>query len=288
MERVTFLTPPTTTGERKGEFVEASSPGDKPALLRVEGLLKDFGGLRAIDHCSFSVREGTITGLIGPNGAGKTTMFNVITGFFQPDASHVFLGGDDITGLAPNEIFAKGLCRTFQIPREHQSMSVIENLMLVAPGQLGERFWNCWVRPGEVRRQEEEIRARAEEVLRFVELTHVADEYAGKLSGGQKKLLELARTLMTEPKIVLLDEPAAGVNRTLMKRLSENIETLRRERGITFLLIEHDMNLVMSLCDPVIVMSEGRRLMEGHPEEVQRDSRVLEAYLGGQYAAAEG
>lgn len=265
-----------------------STTGGKQPLLRVEGLVKDFGGLRAIDHCSFGVQEGTITGLIGPNGAGKTTMFNVITGFFQPDAGQVFLDDDDITALAPHEVFARGMCRTFQIPREHQSMTVIENLMLVARGQLGETFWNCWIRPGMVRRQEEEIRARADEVLRYVELTHVAHEYAGKLSGGQKKLLELARTLMTEPKIVLLDEPAAGVNRTLMKKLSANIETLRRERGITFLLIEHDMNMVMNLCDPVIVMSEGRRLMEGRPEEVQRDPRVLEAYLGGQYATAEG
>lgn len=264
----------------------AENAGD--GLLEVRSLVKDFDGLRAVDHCSFSVREGTITGLIGPNGAGKTTLFNVITGFFQPDAGHVFLGGEDVTGFAPNRLFDKGLCRTFQIPREHLSMSVLENLMLVAPGQLGERFWNCWLRPADVRRQEEEIRARAMDVLGFVDLTHVADEYAGKLSGGQKKLLELARTLMTEPRIVLLDEPAAGVNRTLMKRLSENIETLRRERGITFLLIEHDMNLVMNLCDPVIVMSEGSRLMEGRPEDVQRDTRVLEAYLGGQYAAAEG
>jgi branched-chain amino acid transport system ATP-binding protein len=268
--------------------LETAATNAGGGLLEVRRLVKDFDGLRAVDHCSFGVRQGTITGLIGPNGAGKTTLFNVITGFFQPDAGHVFLGGEDVTGFAPNELFAKGLCRTFQIPREHLSMSVLENLMLVAPSQLGERFWNCWLRPAAVRRQEEEIRARALDVLRFVDLTHVADEYAGRLSGGQKKLLELARTLMTEPRIVLLDEPAAGVNRTLMKRLSENIETLRRERGITFLLIEHDMNLVMNLCDPVIVMSEGRRLMEGRPEEVQRDPRVLEAYLGGQYAAAEG
>lgn len=255
-------------------------------LLEVRGLVKSFGGLRAIDGCSFSVDAGTITGLIGPNGAGKTTMFNVVTGFFRPDAGRITLDGVDITSLAPHEIFAKGLCRTFQIPREHQSMSVLENLMLVASGQSGERFWNCWLRPGKVREEEEVIRARAMEVLRFVDLTHVAGEYAGKLSGGQKKLVELARTLMTDPKIVLLDEPGAGVNRTLMKRLTENIETLRRERKITFLLIEHDMDLVMRLCDPVIVMSEGRRLMQGRPEEVQNDPRVLEAYLGGQYAAA--
>jgi len=275
-------------GIGREERLGSAAPGTGAALLEVRRLVKDFEGLRAVDHCSFAVREGTITGLIGPNGAGKTTLFNVITGFYQPDAGQVLLGGDDVTGFSPDQLFAKGLCRTFQIPREHLSMSVLENLMLVAPNQLGESFWNCWIRPGEVRRQEEAIRDRAMEVLRFVDLTHVADEYAGKLSGGQKKLLELARTLMTEPKIVLLDEPAAGVNRTLMKRLSENIKTLRRERGITFLLIEHDMNLVMSLCDPVIVMSEGRRLMEGRPEEVQRDPRVLEAYLGGQYAAVEG
>jgi branched-chain amino acid transport system ATP-binding protein len=268
--------------------VESVAPNDSVELLEVRDLVKDFDGVRAVDHCSFSVQEGTITGLIGPNGAGKTTLFNVVTGFIQPDSGHVRLGAEDITGLAPHRVFEKRLCRTFQIPREHVSMSVLENLMLVAPNQAGERFWNCWLRAGEVRRQEEEIRERAMEVLRFVDLDRLAGEYAGKLSGGQKKLLELARTLMTEPKIVLLDEPGAGVNRTLLKRLSDNIRHLCRERGITFLLIEHDMDLVMNLCDPVIVMSEGRRLMEGHPEVVLRDPRVLEAYLGGQYAAAEG
>src|SRR3546814_513505 len=162
------------------------------------------------------------------------------------------------------------------------------DLILVASGQAGERFWNCWLRPGLVRRQERAIRDRALEVLDFVDLTRLKDEYAGRLSGGQKKLLELARTLMAEPRLVLLDEPGAGVNRTLMRRLAENIEYLCRERGITFLLIEHDMDLVMSLCDPVIVMSEGRRLMEGSPDEVRHDQRVLNAYLGGQYGAAEG
>jgi branched-chain amino acid transport system ATP-binding protein len=163
---------------------------------------------------------------------------------------------------------------------------VLENLMLVVGGQSGEQFWNCWLRPGRVRRQERAIRDQAYEVMEFVDLARLAHEYAGRLSGGQKKLLELARTLMAEPRLVLLDEPAAGVNRTLMKRLAENIEHLRRERGITFLLIEHDMDLVMELCDPVIVMSEGRRLMQGRPEEVRRDPQVLEAYLGGQYGAA--
>ena len=261
-------------------------PAQTPPVLEVRDLVKNFGGLRAIDHCSLSVREGTITGLIGPNGAGKTTLFNLITGFFQPDSGRVLADGHDITSLPPHGVFRRGICRTFQIPREHGTMTVLENLMLVATDQAGERFWNCWFRPGLVRRQEHEIRDRAMEVLEFVNLTHLTHEYAGRLSGGQKKLLELARTLMAEPRLVLLDEPAAGVNRTLMKRLVENIEYLRRERGITFLLIEHDMNLVMELCDPVIVMSEGHRLMEGRPEEVRRDPRVLEAYLGGQYGTA--
>ncbi len=261
-------------------------PAQKAPVLEVRDLVKNFGGLRAIDHCSLSVREGTITGLIGPNGAGKTTLFNLITGFLQPDSGRVLADGQDITSLPPHGVFRRGICRTFQIPREHGTMTVLENLMLVAPDQAGEQFWNCWLRPGLVRRQEREIRDRAMEVLEFVDLARLAHEYAGRLSGGQKKLLELARTLMANPRLVLLEEPAAGVNRTLMKKLAENIEYLRRERGITFLLIEHDMDLVMELCNPVIVMSEGRRLMEGRPEEVRRDPRVLEAYLGGQYGAA--
>jgi branched-chain amino acid transport system ATP-binding protein len=262
------------------------APGAE-VLLGVYDLSKRFGGLQAIDGASFEVRRGTITGLIGPNGAGKTTMFATITGFHQPDSGRVLLGGEDITGLPPHRIFAKKLCRTFQIPREHGGMTVLENLMLVPPQQVGERFWNAWLRPGSVRRQEAEIRDKALEVLDFVSLTHLKDEYAANLSGGQKKLLELARTLMADPEIVLLDEPGAGVNPTLMKRLTERIETLCRDRGITFLLIEHDMDMVMSLCDPVIVMSEGRKLMEGPPKAVRTDPRVLEAYLGGQYGVAE-
>jgi branched-chain amino acid transport system ATP-binding protein len=257
----------------------SAASGTGAALLEVRRLVKDFEGLRAVDHCSFSVREGTITGLIGPNGAGKTTLFNVITGFYQPDSGQVLLGGEDVTGLTPDKLFAKGLCRTFQIPREHLSMSVLENLMLVAPDQLGESFWNCWFRPGEVRRQEEEIRARAMEVLRFVDLTHVADEYAGKLSGGQKKLLELARTLMTEPKIVLLDEPAAGVNRTLLNDLLEAVGRLR-DAGKTVLLVEHDMKVVMGLCETVFVLDHGEKIAEGPPGAIQTDERVIEAYFG--------
>ncbi|WP_372611106.1 ABC transporter ATP-binding protein [Halomonas sp.] len=269
----------------------ASSPavndGDQgDTLLSVRDLSKRFGGLQAINRASFDVARGTITGLIGPNGAGKTTLFGAITGFHRPDSGRVILKGHDITGLEPHAIFAHKLCRTFQIPREHQSMTVLENLMLVPPQQIGERFWNAWLRPSAVRAQEKQIHDQALEVMEFVSLAHLKDEYAGNLSGGQKKLLELARTLMAEPDIVLLDEPAAGVNRTLMKKLAQNIEYLRRERGITFLLIEHDMDLVMSLCDPVIVMSEGTKLMQGPPDAVRTDKRVLEAYLGARHGAA--
>lgn len=276
----------TTPQPPPGADERTPAPGGD-ALLEVQALSKRFGGLQAIDRCTLEVRRGTITGLIGPNGAGKTTLFGAITGFHRPDTGRVVFQGEDITALAPHEIFAKKLCRTFQIPREHKGLTVLENLMLVPPGQVGERFWNAWFRPGAVRRQEQAIRDKAREVLEFVNLAPLEHDYAANLSGGQKKLLELARTLMADPDLVLLDEPGAGVNRTLMKRLSENIEFLRRERGITFLLIEHDMDLVMSLCNPVIVMSEGRKLMEGPPDAVRTDPRVLEAYLGGQYAAAE-
>jgi branched-chain amino acid transport system ATP-binding protein len=260
------------------------TPGD--VILDVQDISKSFGGLRAVDHCSFNVRRGTITGLIGPNGAGKTTVFNSITGFIPPDSGRITFLGQDITGQRPDQIFARGLCRTFQIPREHGTMSVLENLMLVPANQVGENIWNALFRRGQVRRQEDEIRAKALEVLEYLQLTHVQDEYAANLSGGQKKLLEMGRMLMADPQLILLDEPAAGVNRTLLKNISSNIEYLSRERGITFLLIEHDMNMVMGLCDPVIVMSEGRKLVEGAPEEVRGNKEVLEAYLGGQYAAA--
>ncbi len=265
----------------------AAPPGGR-ILLEVQGLVREFDSLRALDGADLVVREDTITGLIGPNGAGKTTLFNVVTGFYLAQGGRVIFNGRDITNLPPHRIFRHGLCRTFQIPREHASMSVLENLMLVPGGQQGERLMSAWLRPGAVRRQERANRAKALEVLEFVELAHLRDEYARNLSGGQKKLLELARTLMTDPTLVLLDEPGAGVNPTLMQRLTDNIRYLNRERGITFLVIEHDMDMIMSLCNPVIVMSEGRQLMSGSPEEVRNDPRVLEAYLGGQYAAAEG
>jgi len=252
-------------------------------MLEVKGLYKSFGGLMAISDCSLKVEEGSITGLIGPNGAGKTTLFNVITGHFKPDKGEITFMGEDIAGLPPHQIFKRKMYRTFQITREFGRMTVLENLMVMPEGQAGEKIWNTWLRPGTVMRQEKEIAEKALEVLEFVELIDLKDEYAESLSGGQKKLLELARSMMADPKMVLLDEPAAGVNRTLMGKLISNIRKLCEEKNITFFLVEHNMDLVMSLCNPVIVMSEGRKLAEGNPEEVRKNKSVLEAYLGGQY-----
>jgi branched-chain amino acid transport system ATP-binding protein len=251
------------------------------AILEVRDLVKTFGGLIVLNHCSFQVRRGTITGLIGPNGAGKTTLFNVLTGFIKPEGGQVLFNSRDITGLAPHQLFRHGLCRTFQIPREFREMTVLENLMLIPHGQLGERLWYPWFRPTLVRQQEAKIRDQALEVLTAVRLIGLRDEYARTLSGGQKKLLELARTMMADPELLLLDEPGAGVNPSLMDELAEYILHLARDRGVTILLIEHDMDLVLRLCDPVIVLSEGRPLVEGPFEVVVKDPRVLEAYLGG-------
>jgi branched-chain amino acid transport system ATP-binding protein len=252
-------------------------------MLKVEGVVKNFGGLAAVRGCSLDVHEGSITGLIGPNGAGKTTLFNLITGHYKPDQGRIIFQGEDINGLAPHLIFQKKIYRTFQISREFSQMTVLENLMFVPEGQIGEKIWNTWFRPSAVRKQERVIKEKALEVLEFVELIDMKDEYAGSLSGGQKKLLELAKSLMADPKMVLLDEPGAGVNPSLMRKLIANIRKLCEEKNITFFLIEHDMNLVMNLCNPVIVMSEGKKLAEGKPEEIKKDERVLEAYLGGQY-----
>jgi branched-chain amino acid transport system ATP-binding protein len=253
------------------------------AILEVDGLTKSFGGVFAVDGCTLSVRRQTITGLIGPNGAGKTTLFNLITGFEKPDAGQILLRQERIDGLPPHRVFHKGVVRTFQIPRELKAMTVTENLLLVPPDQAGESIWNPWLFSFRVSRQEEKNYEKAMEVLEFVNLVHLRDEYAANLSGGQRKLLELARTLMCDPALILLDEPGAGVNRALMKQLVDGIETLCHERGITIFVIEHDMDLVTRLCNPVIVMSEGKKLAEGSPEEVKQDKQVLEAYLGGQY-----
>ena len=250
-------------------------------LLQVRDAAKDFGGVRAVDNCTLDVKRGTITGLIGPNGAGKTTLFNLISGAIPPSGGRIIFDGVEIQGMKMHQTFARGLMRTFQIPREMKGMTVLENLMVVPARQTGEHLWASWMMPWRVSRQEREIEDRAMETLEFVRLSHLSDEYAGNLSTGQKKLLELARTLMAEPKMVLLDEPAAGINRTLLGDLAADIRRACEERGVTFMLIEHDMDLVAQLCDPVIVMANGSVIAEGTPHEVQNDPQVLDVYLGG-------
>ena len=261
----------------------APAPAAGEVILATRDLTRSFGGLSAVSGCSLEVRKGTITGLIGPNGAGKTTLFNLVTGFLKPSAGEIVFQGRHIEGRSPQDVFSHGMVRTFQVPREYKSMTVLENLVMVPAGQSGEQFWNAWFLPRRVGRQENENIDRALEVLDYVQLSHLRDEYAGNLSGGQKKLLEFARTLMAEPRMILLDEPGAGVNRVLLQKLTTYIEQLRDSLGITFFIIEHDMDLVARLCNPVIVMSEGRVIMEGSPEEVRSNEQVLEAYLGGQF-----
>ncbi len=249
-------------------------------MIRVENLHMHFGGIHAVDGVSLDIKQGTITGLIGPNGAGKTTLFNVIAGLFAPTSGKVFLDDVDITGLKPHELFARGLLRTFQIAHEFSTLTVRENLMMVPDHQAGESLVDTWLRPAKVRAQEEEIRARADEVIEFLEIPQVADEIAGNLSGGQKKLLELGRTMMVDAKIVFLDEVGAGVNRTLLNTIGDAIQRLNTERGYTFCMIEHDMDFIGRMCDPVIVMAEGQVLAEGTPDEVTSNDDVIEAYLG--------
>ncbi len=249
-------------------------------MITVTDIVMAFGGFRAVDGASLTIPEGSITGLVGPNGAGKTTLFNVIAGNLRPTSGTVSMAGEDITGLPPHALFHLGLLRTFQIAHEFSSMTVRENLMTVPPGQLGESLWNTWFRRRAIAAQEREIAERADEVLDFLTIDHLADEKAGNLSGGQKKLLELGRTMMTDARIVFLDEVGAGVNRTLLATVGDAIERLNRERGYTFCMIEHDMEFIGRLCDPVIVMAEGHVLAEGTIDEIKANEAVIEAYLG--------
>ena len=250
-------------------------------MISVEHVSMSFGGIRAVQDCSLTVAKGSITGLIGPNGAGKSTLFNCIAGLYRPTAGRIMLDGIDITGKKPHELFHLGVARTFQVAHEFSNMPVIENLMLVPAGQSGEKLLSACLAWGRVRDEEAKLRQRAEEVIDFLRLGAVRYERAGNLSGGQKKLLELGRVMMAEPKVVLLDEVGAGVNRTLLAELATDIERLNRERGYTFFVIEHDMDLIARLCDPVIVMAAGRVLTQGKMSDIRKDSRVVEAYFGG-------
>jgi branched-chain amino acid transport system ATP-binding protein len=248
-------------------------------LLVVGGVQKRFGGLRALDGVSIEVARRSITGLIGPNGAGKTTLFDVITGLLPPDAGEIRLGPHRLDGRPAHAIARLGVARTFQIPRPLARLTVLENLLLYAKDQAGEQLRGLVTRRAAIARQEAAHASRAVEILDLTDLAALRDTPAGTLSGGQKKLLELARVLMADPALILLDEPGAGVNPTLMRSLVAAIRELHA-RGMTFLLIEHDMDLITELCDPVIVLAEGRRLVEGQFADVRRDPRVLEAYLG--------
>ena len=249
-------------------------------MIEVIDLHRHFGGFRAVDGASLKIATGSITGLIGPNGAGKTTLFNVIAGRLKPTSGAVRMDGEDITGLPPHELFHKGLLRTFQIAHEFGSMSCLENLMMVPADQMGETLWNAWFSRKAVKAEEERIREKAHDVLKFLTIDHLADQKASQISGGQKKLLELGRTMMVDAKIVFLDEVGAGVNRTLLNTIGDAIVRLNEERGYTFCVIEHDMDFIARLCNPVICMAEGKVLAEGTVDEVKNDERVIEAYLG--------
>jgi len=249
-------------------------------MIEVRDVVKAFGGFRAVDGASLEIARGSVTGLIGPNGAGKSTLFNVIAGLLPPTSGSVILDGQDITGLPPHELFHKGLLRTFQIAHEFSSMTVRENLMMVPGDQSGETLWNAWFHRGRIRAEERALADKADEVLDFLTIDHLADEKAGNLSGGQKKLLELGRTMMVDARIVFLDEVGAGVNRTLLNTIGDAILRLNAERGYTFVVIEHDMDFIGRLCDPVICMAEGKVLAEGTLAEIKANEQVIEAYLG--------
>ncbi len=250
-------------------------------ILTIENLSKSFDGIQAVNNCTFNVSNGSITGLIGPNGAGKTTVFNLITGFLSPDNGTVSFQENRIDKNPTHNIFKKGLVRTFQIPRELKKMTVLENLLVVPKDQIGEHIWSTIFSFRKIQKQEEININKARGILEFIRLNHLSNEYAGNLSTGQKKLLELARTLMSDPSLVLLDEPVAGVNPTLVNDLMDNIRRSNEELGITFLIIEHNMNFIMNLCDPIIVLSNGAKIAEGTAEEIKSDQSVVNAYLGG-------
>ena len=249
-------------------------------ILYVDKVSKYFGGLAAVSNCSLNIKKGSITGVIGPNGSGKTTLFNLIAGNLKPNSGHVMFNNEEITSIPSYELFSKGLLRTFQIAHEFTNLTVLENLMMVPGNQSGEKLMTALLNPKLVKQEEEVVKQKAYEVIDFLNLKHLSNELAGNLSGGQKKLLELGRTMMVDAKIVLLDEVGAGVNRTLLKDIGTAIQRLNKEKGYTFCMIEHDMDFIKRMCDPVIVMAEGSVLFEGTPDEVMKNEKVIESYLG--------
>ena len=256
------------------------------AVIDVRNVNKHFGGLTAVSNCSLKVERGSITGLIGPNGAGKSTLFNLVAGNLEPDGGSIWFDGRNVTGLKPHQLFHLGMLRTFQIAHEFSNMTALENLMMVPAGQPGESLITAWTSPGAVRQAETRVRQKAQDVIDFLKLGHVRNELAGNLSGGQKKLLELGRTMMVDAKVVLLDEVAAGVNRTLLQDLAANIERMNQELGYTFFVIEHDMDLIGRLCDPVIVMAQGTVIAQGPMSELRSNPEIIEAYFGTPVEAA--
>ena len=249
-------------------------------MIVVDDIHKQFGGFKAVDGASLILEENSITGLIGPNGAGKTTLFNVIAGVLTPTSGSVHMQREDITGLPPHELFHKGLLRTFQIAHEFSSMTCRENLMMVPGAQSGETLWNTWFGRKRIADEERALKAKADEVLEFLTVKHLAEQKAGQISGGQKKLLELGRTMMVDAKIVFLDEVGAGVNRTLLNTIGDAILRLNQDRGYTFVVIEHDMDFIGKICGQVICMAEGKVLAEGSLAEIKANEQVIEAYLG--------
>ena len=249
-------------------------------ILQVNNLSKFFGGLAAVSNCSLKIKKGSITGIIGPNGSGKTTLFNLIAGNLESSKGTVLFNNEDITNIPSYELFSKGVLRTFQIAHEFTNLTVLENLMMVPGKQSGENLVNALFKPGIVKKEETKVKEKALEVIDFLNLKHLSNELAGNLSGGQKKLLELGRTMMVDAKLVLLDEVGAGVNRTLLKEIGSAILRLNKEKGYTFCMIEHDMEFISRLCNPVIVMAEGSVLFEGTSDEVKNNEQVIESYLG--------
>ncbi|KZL50710.1 ABC transporter ATP-binding protein [Nodularia spumigena] len=249
-------------------------------LLAATGLCKSFGGIKAVQDATIEVNKGSITGLIGPNGAGKTTLFNLLSSFIRPDKGRVIFDGEPIQHLQPYQIAQQGLVRTFQVARTLSRLSVLDNMLLAAQKQTGENFWQVQLQPHIVAKEEKQLKEQAMFLLESVGLAQKAQDYAGGLSGGQRKLLEMGRALMTNPKLILLDEPAAGVNPKLIDDICDRILRWNREDGMTFLIIEHNMDVIMSLCDRVWVMAEGQNLAQGTPAEIQTNTQVLKAYLG--------